>query len=126
MESAITEGLPVGCPVATASPRPTSRSWCRRKVADADNAPEVLSKAAGPLRVREVVEGLGLDAREGNLNVIRTRLERLAKDGRAQGTGRGLYTVADGPPAAESRPFRRPAPAGERVPGPVVRPVCGC
>ncbi|MFC8454155.1 hypothetical protein [Kitasatospora sp. NPDC057223] len=64
--------------------------------ADAVGVPEVLSRAAGPLRAREVTELLGLDAAEGNIDVVRTRLERLAKDGRGQRVGRGLYTVADG------------------------------
>ncbi|TYC68643.1 hypothetical protein [Streptomyces sp. CB01881] len=68
----------------------------RRKVADADSVLEVLSQAGGPLRAREVTERLGLEALEGNINAVRTRLERLAKDARAQRTGRGLYTVVDG------------------------------
>ncbi|MFJ2811864.1 hypothetical protein [Kitasatospora sp. NPDC087271] len=41
---------------------------------------------------------LGLDALEGNINALRTRLERLARDGRAQRPGRGLYTVTAGRP----------------------------
>ncbi|MGW6918243.1 hypothetical protein ACWGB8_31190 [Kitasatospora sp. NPDC054939] len=71
----------------------------RRRVADADSVLGVLSRAEGPLRAREVAGLLGLDALEGNVNAIRTRLERLAKDGRAQRPGRGLYTVAAGQPS---------------------------
>ncbi len=54
----------------------------------------VLAKMAGPLRAREVTEELGLEGVAANVNAIRTQLERLASRGRAQRTGRGLYTVA--------------------------------
>ncbi|MEV7929062.1 hypothetical protein [Kitasatospora sp. NPDC088779] len=70
----------------------------RRQVTDANRVLEVLSRAGKPLRAREVTDLLGLDTSEGNINAIRTRLERLAKDGRTQRPGRGLYTVtADRP-----------------------------
>ncbi|MFD9063272.1 hypothetical protein ACFVZ3_17365 [Kitasatospora purpeofusca] len=42
----------------------------------------------------EVSEKLGLEPLNANINAVRTRLERVAKDGRAQRPGRGLYTVA--------------------------------
>ncbi|MFJ2191622.1 hypothetical protein ACIOJE_27435 [Kitasatospora sp. NPDC087861] len=70
----------------------------RRQVTDADSVLEVLSKAGKPLRAREVLDLLELDALEGNINALRTRLERLARDGRAQRPGRGLYTVTAGRP----------------------------
>ncbi|KRB66935.1 hypothetical protein ASE03_30715 [Kitasatospora sp. Root187] len=66
----------------------------RRSVADADSVLAVLAKMAGPLRAREVTEELGLEAIAANVNAIRTQLERLASSGRAQRTGRGLYTTA--------------------------------
>ncbi|MFJ9953236.1 hypothetical protein [Kitasatospora sp. NPDC091207] len=78
---------------------PAPQTGRRRKVADAESVLEVLAQAAGPLRAREVTERIGLDALAGNVNAIRTRLERLAKDDRAQRTGRGLYTVAARPAA---------------------------
>ncbi|GAA1263762.1 hypothetical protein GCM10009665_61600 [Kitasatospora nipponensis] len=89
-------------PVAGGSPveAPAPRTGARRKVADAESVLEVLSQAAAPLRAREVADLLGLDILEGNINAIRTRLERLARDGRAQRSGRGLYTAADGGPQA--------------------------
>lgn len=90
---------PAGGEAAAASAPQTGR---RRKVADAENVLELLSQAGGPLRAREVIELLGLDAVEGNVNAIRTMLERLAKDNRAQRTGRGLYTVATARPGAGS------------------------
>ncbi|MFB8239568.1 prephenate dehydrogenase, partial [Kitasatospora purpeofusca] len=65
----------------------------RRTVTDADSILAVLSGAAGPMRAREVSEKLGLEPLEANVNAVRTRLERLAKDGRAQRPGRGLYTA---------------------------------
>ncbi|WP_406115972.1 hypothetical protein [Kitasatospora purpeofusca] len=46
------------------------------------------------MRAREVSEQLGLEPLEANVNAVRTRLERLARDGRAQRPGRGLYTAA--------------------------------
>ncbi|MFJ7280233.1 hypothetical protein [Kitasatospora sp. NPDC098663] len=70
----------------------------RRQVTDADSVLAVLSKAGKPLRAREVLDLLGLDASEGNINALRTRLERLARDGPAQRPGRGLYTVTAGRP----------------------------
>ncbi|KJY26052.1 hypothetical protein VR45_37945 [Streptomyces sp. NRRL S-495] len=65
----------------------------RRTVTDADSVLAVLSGSAGPMRAREVSEKLGLEPLEANVNAVRTRLERLAKDGRAQRPGRGLYTA---------------------------------
>ncbi|MFC5887413.1 hypothetical protein [Kitasatospora aburaviensis] len=88
-----------GKPPVDASAPQTGR---RRRVADANDVLELLSQAGGPLRAREVAERLGLDAVEGNVNAIRSTLERLAKDSRAQRTGRGLYTAAAGRPGAGS------------------------
>ncbi|MER5868066.1 hypothetical protein [Kitasatospora sp. NPDC002040] len=79
-------------PVAAVSDAPTPGQ--RRSVADADSVLSVLAKMAGPLRAREVAEELGLEAVAANVNAIRTQLERLAKAGRAQRTGRGQYAPA--------------------------------
>ncbi|MGW2542491.1 hypothetical protein ACWC5I_16840 [Kitasatospora sp. NPDC001574] len=65
----------------------------RRQEVEADAVLTVLAQATEPLRAREVTERLGLDTLQGNINTIRTKLERLAKAGRAQRPGRGLYTV---------------------------------
>ncbi|MFD4911127.1 hypothetical protein [Kitasatospora purpeofusca] len=65
----------------------------RRTVTDADSILAVLSGTAEPLRAREVSDKLGLEPLQANVNAVRTRLERLAKDGRAQRPGRGLYTA---------------------------------
>ncbi len=84
---------PAGKPEADVSDAPSPAK--RRRVADADSVLAVLAKMAGPLRAREVTEELGLEAITGNVNVIRTQLERLASSGRAQRTGRGLYAAAE-------------------------------
>ena len=109
---AVAKRVPAAGKTAAAQPGPAGgesgvevsvpQAGRRRKVADANKVLEVLSRAGGPLRAREVTGQLGLDAAEGNINAIRTTLERLAKDGRAQRTGRGLYTAADGGPGAGS------------------------
>ncbi|MFJ3219505.1 hypothetical protein ACIPLC_26715 [Kitasatospora sp. NPDC086801] len=95
-ETARAKAAPAGGkpPVKAAAPA----AGRRRQVTDADSVLEVLSKAGKPLRAREVLDLLGLDASEGNINALRTRLERLARDGRTQRPGRGLYTVTDGRP----------------------------
>ncbi|MFB7618066.1 type IV toxin-antitoxin system AbiEi family antitoxin domain-containing protein [Kitasatospora sp. NPDC056181] len=68
----------------------------RRRLTDAESVLSVLGQGAGPLRAREVARLLGLEDADGAVNAVRTALERLAKAGRAQRTGRGLYTVAAG------------------------------
>ncbi len=84
-----TRPRPVGAEPPTAAP-----ATGRRTVTDADSILAVLSGSAEPMRAREVSEKLGLEQLDANVNAVRTRLERLAKDGRAQRPGRGLYTVA--------------------------------
>ncbi|MFD7417433.1 hypothetical protein [Kitasatospora purpeofusca] len=79
---------PVGAEPPTAAP-----AAGRRTVTDADSILAVLSGSAEPMRAREVSDKLGLEPLQTNVNAVRTRLERLAKDGRAQRTGRGLYTA---------------------------------
>ncbi|MET8624618.1 hypothetical protein ABZW30_12825 [Kitasatospora sp. NPDC004669] len=68
----------------------------RRRLTDAESVLAVLGQAKGPLRAREVTVLLGLDDQNGALNAVRTMLERLAKTGRAQRTGRGLYDTVAG------------------------------
>ncbi|MFD8699417.1 hypothetical protein [Kitasatospora purpeofusca] len=85
---------------ASATPPATASTAGRRTVTDADSILAVLSGSAEPMRAREVSEKLGLEPLQANVNAVRTRLERLAKDGRAQRPGRGLYTAtAQGPGA---------------------------
>ncbi|MFB8206030.1 hypothetical protein [Kitasatospora purpeofusca] len=85
---------------APATPPATASTAGRRTVTDADSILAVLSGSAEPMRAREVSEKLGLEPLQANVNAVRTRLERLAKDGRAQRPGRGLYTAtAQGPGA---------------------------
>ncbi|MEK2494014.1 hypothetical protein WN990_31140 [Kitasatospora purpeofusca] len=79
-------------PVGAEPPTAVSAAG-RRSVTDADSILAVLSGSAEPLRAREVSEKLGLEPVQANVNAVRTRLERLAKDGRAQRPGRGLYTA---------------------------------
>ena len=85
---------------AASTPSTTASAPGRRRLADTDGVLAVLSQASNPLRAREVVGLLGLDAVDANINAIRTRLERLAKSGQAQRSGRGLYTVAGATPGA--------------------------
>ncbi|WP_329611673.1 hypothetical protein [Kitasatospora herbaricolor] len=85
---------------AVSTPSTTASAPGRRRLADAEDVLAVLSQASNPLRAREVVALLGLDAVDANINAIRTRLERLAKSGQAQRSGRGLYTVAADRPGA--------------------------
>ncbi|WP_406109901.1 prephenate dehydrogenase [Kitasatospora purpeofusca] len=79
---------PVGTEPPTAAP-----AAGRRTVTDPDSILAVLSGSAEPMRAREVSDKLGLEPLQANVNAVRTRLERLAKDGRAQRPGRGLYTA---------------------------------
>ncbi|MFB8302120.1 hypothetical protein [Kitasatospora purpeofusca] len=79
---------PVGAEPPTAAP-----AAGRRTVTDADSILAALSGSAEPMRAREVSDKLGLEPLQANVNAVRTRLERLAKDGRAQRPGRGLYTA---------------------------------
>ncbi|MEU9133728.1 hypothetical protein AB0D08_37515 [Kitasatospora sp. NPDC048540] len=79
-------------PGATAQGRRTG-SDRRQGLTDAAGVLAVLSAATAPLRAREVATTLGLDDLESNVNAVRTRLERLAKAGQAQRTGRGLYAA---------------------------------
>ena len=81
---------------AASTPSKTASAPGRRRLADAEGVLAVLAQASNPLRAREVVGLLGLDAVDANINAIRTRLERLAKAGQVQRSGRGLYTVAAG------------------------------
>ncbi|MER7770939.1 type IV toxin-antitoxin system AbiEi family antitoxin domain-containing protein [Kitasatospora sp. NPDC096140] len=56
----------------------------------------VLADAQGPLRAREVTARLGIEESADNVKAVRTMLERLAKAGRAQRPGRGLYAQLEG------------------------------
>ncbi|MGW2254750.1 hypothetical protein ACWCXH_31865 [Kitasatospora sp. NPDC001660] len=68
----------------------------RRRLTDAQSVLAVLGRGKGPLRAREVTVLLGLDGQDGALDAVRAMLERLAKTGRAQRTGRGLYDAVAG------------------------------
>ncbi|MDQ0305723.1 DNA polymerase III gamma/tau subunit [Kitasatospora herbaricolor] len=78
-------------PVASVPAAPSGR---RRKLTDATSVLAVLAGASGPLRAREVSGLLGLDDEDASVNAVRTMLERLAKIGKAQRSGRGLYVAA--------------------------------
>ncbi|MFE3112641.1 hypothetical protein [Kitasatospora indigofera] len=86
----------------TATPIPSTAAPApgRRRLSDAEGVLAVLSQASNPLRARDVVGLLGLESIDSNVNAMRTRLERLAKAGQAQRSGRGLYTVANDRPGA--------------------------
>ncbi|MFD8705635.1 hypothetical protein ACFV1W_23990 [Kitasatospora sp. NPDC059648] len=76
----------------TAAPAPGRRTTG----ATSESALGVLADAQGPLRAREVTVRLGIEESADNVNAVRTMLERLAKAGRAQRPGRGLYAKLDG------------------------------
>ncbi|MFC9327364.1 hypothetical protein [Kitasatospora sp. NPDC057015] len=82
---------------APAASAPAAPSGRRRRLTDAASVLAVLAGASGPLRAREVTGLLGLEDQEASVNAVRTMLERLAKTGKAQRSGRGLYaTVSAG------------------------------
>ncbi|MFJ9456217.1 hypothetical protein ACIRST_14150 [Kitasatospora sp. NPDC101447] len=56
----------------------------------------VLADAQEALRAREVTARLGIVESADNVKAVRTMLERLAKAGRAQRPGRGLYAQLEG------------------------------
>ncbi|MGW2375388.1 type IV toxin-antitoxin system AbiEi family antitoxin domain-containing protein [Kitasatospora sp. NPDC001683] len=64
--------------------------------ATSDSVLALLADAQEPLRAREVIARLGIEESADNVNAVRTMLERLAKAGRAQRPGRGLYAKLDG------------------------------
>lgn len=68
----------------------------RRQRTDAKSVLAVLTGADDPLRARQVAGLLGLDGTDSDVNAVRTMLERLARNGTAQRTGRGLYTAVSG------------------------------
>ncbi|MCX5215224.1 hypothetical protein OG689_39210 [Kitasatospora sp. NBC_00240] len=81
---------------AETAPAPSASSG-RRRLAQAESVVEILARATGPLRAREVTGLLGLDDQDtSNVNAVRTMLERLAKADRAQRSGRGLYVASAG------------------------------
>ncbi|MFE5587506.1 hypothetical protein [Kitasatospora sp. NPDC056531] len=91
------KAAPAKAPEGAGSPTtPAPTAAGRRRLTDAQSVLAVLGQAKGPLRAREVTVLLGLDDQNGALNAVRTMLERLAKTGRAQRTGRGLYDAVAG------------------------------
>ncbi|WP_238864097.1 hypothetical protein [Kitasatospora sp. A2-31] len=68
----------------------------RRRRTDAKSVLAVLADAHDSLRARQVADLLGLDGSDSDVNAVRTTLERLAKNGTAQRTGRGLYAAVSG------------------------------
>ncbi|MFH9355629.1 type IV toxin-antitoxin system AbiEi family antitoxin domain-containing protein [Kitasatospora sp. NPDC017646] len=76
----------------TAAPAPGRRTTG----ATSDSVLSVLADTQAPLRAREVTARLGIEESADNVNAVRTMLERLAKAGRAQRPGRGLYARLDG------------------------------
>ncbi|MGW3041722.1 hypothetical protein ACWC9T_17180 [Kitasatospora sp. NPDC001159] len=81
-------------PVLRMTPARTAAG--RRRLTDAESVLAVLGQGKGPLRAREVTVLLGLDDQNGAVDAVRTMLERLAKTGRAQRTGRGVYDALAG------------------------------
>ncbi|GJF33052.1 hypothetical protein KNE206_57520 [Kitasatospora sp. NE20-6] len=75
---------------------PGAASGSRRRLTDAKSVLAVLAGVTTPLRAREVTGLLGLDDQDANVNAIRTMLERLARTGKAQRSGRGLYVAVVG------------------------------
>jgi hypothetical protein len=54
----------------------------------------VLAGYAGPVRCRQVVEGLGLEVSARNVERVRQRLKKAAASGRVVQTPGGLFTLA--------------------------------
>jgi hypothetical protein len=54
----------------------------------------VLAGYAGPVRCRQVVEGLGLEASARNVERVRQRLKKAAASGQVVQTPGGLFTLA--------------------------------
>jgi hypothetical protein len=67
-----------------------------RRRTDATSVLAALAAATAPLRARDVTLALGLADATGNVNAVRTMLERLVKADRAQRPGRGLYAPLAG------------------------------
>jgi len=53
----------------------------------------VLAGYAGPVRCRQVVEGLGLEATARNVERVRHQLKKTAAEGRVMQTPGGLFTL---------------------------------
>ncbi|MFI9324750.1 type IV toxin-antitoxin system AbiEi family antitoxin domain-containing protein [Kitasatospora aureofaciens] len=97
-EAAATGTGPVrtGAEPATGKSETTAPAPRRRTTgATSDSVLSVLADAQGPVRAREVTVRLGIEESADNVNAVRTMLERLAKSGRAQRPGRGLYAKLD-------------------------------
>ncbi|UKZ03287.1 type IV toxin-antitoxin system AbiEi family antitoxin domain-containing protein (plasmid) [Streptomyces viridifaciens] len=97
-EAAATGTGPVrtGAEPATGKSETTAPAPRRRTTgATSDSVLSVLADAQGPVRAREVTARLGIEESADNVNAVRTMLERLAKSGRAQRPGRGLYAKLD-------------------------------
>ncbi|MEV0192839.1 hypothetical protein AB0I39_30450 [Kitasatospora purpeofusca] len=83
-------------PAAQPQPQPDSGpadGSGRKRRTDAKSVLAVLTGTTESLRARQVAEVLGLDGTGSDVNAVRTMLERLAKSGAAQRTGRGLYAA---------------------------------
>ncbi|WP_329611461.1 hypothetical protein [Kitasatospora herbaricolor] len=95
-KAAVAADKPAPAEEGPAASVPGAPSGRRRKLTDAASVLAVLAGASGPLRAREVSGLLGLDDQGASVNAVRTMLERLAKSGKAQRSGRGLYVAAAG------------------------------
>ncbi|MFH9350403.1 prephenate dehydrogenase [Kitasatospora sp. NPDC017646] len=83
-------------PAAEKSEKAAPAPGRRTTGATSESVLAVLAGARGALRAREVTARLGIEESAGTVNAVRTMLERLAKAGRAQRPGRGLYAQLDG------------------------------
>ncbi|MFI8460973.1 type IV toxin-antitoxin system AbiEi family antitoxin domain-containing protein [Kitasatospora sp. NPDC085464] len=90
---------PVGTgaePAPEVSEKAASVPGRRTTGATSETVLAVLADAQGPLRARELTARLGIGESADNVKAVRTMLERLAKAGRAQRPGRGLYAKLEG------------------------------
>ncbi|MEY9889921.1 hypothetical protein ABIA31_003578 [Catenulispora sp. MAP5-51] len=79
--------------IAGGGPRPGVRGAARDE-AVYSRISEIFNKAAGPLRVKQVCEGLGLPPGRNATESVRSKLRRLADDGVLDRVEDGLFTLA--------------------------------
>jgi len=91
--ASVDSGRPDPVVGAGGGPRPGVRGAVRNEAVYA-RIREVFTAAAGPLRVRQVCEGLGLPEGKNATESVRSKLRRLVDDGELMRIEDGLFTPA--------------------------------